>query len=167
MGCQKKDQDQKTQKKLQKMWAWSVVPMGWWTALGGRGSSAGRLPLLREEAVGTGDRQPPWREPWWWLLLLEGWSWLLPWLLWLPQTGCNGLGTWNGRQTTAVMKHHNGDYQGCPILWWSRFFQTGWEWLSFIHAKNVWCYGEGYFGQKKFAEKVRKSRQNVNRDKSA
>ena len=51
MGCQKKDQDQKTQKKLQKMWAWSVVPMGWWTALGGRGSSAGRLPLLREEAA--------------------------------------------------------------------------------------------------------------------
>ena len=25
--------------------------MGWWTALGGRGSSAGRLPLLREEAA--------------------------------------------------------------------------------------------------------------------
>ena len=36
-----------------------------------------------------------------------------------------------------------------------------------IHAKNVWCDGEGYFGQKKFAEKVRKSRQNVDRDKSA
>ena len=36
-----------------------------------------------------------------------------------------------------------------------------------IHAKNVWCCGEGYFGQKKIAEKVRKSRQNVNRDKSA
>ena len=36
-----------------------------------------------------------------------------------------------------------------------------------IHAKNVWCCGEGYFGQTKFAEKVRKSRQNVNRDKSA
>ena len=39
--------------------------------------------------------------------------------------------------------------------------------LIFIHAKNVWCCGEGYFGQKKIAEKVRKSRQNVNRDKSA
>ena len=38
---------------------------------------------------------------------------------------------------------------------------------SSIHAKNVWCCGDGYFGQKKFAEKVRKSRQNVNRDKSA
>ena len=36
-----------------------------------------------------------------------------------------------------------------------------------IHAKNVWCCGEGYFGQIKFAEKVRESRQNVNRDKSA
>ena len=36
-----------------------------------------------------------------------------------------------------------------------------------IHAKNVWCCGEGYFGQNKFAEKVRKSRQNVDRDKSA
>ena len=36
-----------------------------------------------------------------------------------------------------------------------------------IHAKNVWCGGEGYFGQKKFAEKVRKSRQNINRNKSA
>ena len=36
-----------------------------------------------------------------------------------------------------------------------------------IHAKNVWCCGDGYFGQKKFAEKVRKLRQNVNRDKSA
>ena len=36
-----------------------------------------------------------------------------------------------------------------------------------IHAKNVWCGGKGYFGQKKIAEKVRKSRQNVNRDKSA
>ena len=35
-----------------------------------------------------------------------------------------------------------------------------------IHAKNVWCCGEGYFCQKKFAEKVRKSWQNVNRDKS-
>ena len=38
---------------------------------------------------------------------------------------------------------------------------------SIIHAKNVWCCGEGYFGQKKIAEKVQKSRQNVNRDKSA
>ena len=28
-----------------------------------------------------------------------------------------------------------------------------------IHAKNVWCCGEGYIGQKKIAEKVRKSRQ--------
>ena len=36
-----------------------------------------------------------------------------------------------------------------------------------IYAKNVWCCGEGYFCQKKIAEKVRKSRQNVNRDKSA
>ena len=36
-----------------------------------------------------------------------------------------------------------------------------------IHAKNVWCCGDGYFGQKKIAEKVRKSRQNVNCDKSA
>ena len=36
-----------------------------------------------------------------------------------------------------------------------------------IHAKNVWCCGGGYFGLKKFAEKLRKSRQNVNRDKSA
>ena len=36
-----------------------------------------------------------------------------------------------------------------------------------IHAKNVWCCGEGYFGQKQIAERVRKSRQNVNRDKSA
>ena len=36
-----------------------------------------------------------------------------------------------------------------------------------IHAKNVWCCGEGYFGPKIIAEKVRKSRQNVNRDKSA
>ena len=36
-----------------------------------------------------------------------------------------------------------------------------------IHTKNVWCCGEGYFGQNKFAEKVRKSRQNVDRDKSA
>ena len=36
-----------------------------------------------------------------------------------------------------------------------------------IHGKNVWCCGDGYFGQKKIAEKVRKSRQNVNRDKSA
>ena len=47
--------------------------------------------------------------------------------------------------------------------WW-------WEWWSLvmlIHAKNVWCCGEGYFGQKKIAEKVRKSQQNVNRDKSA
>ena len=104
-------------------------PDGLVDSTGRRGSSAGRLPLVREEAVGTGDRQPPWREPWWWLLLLEGWSWW-SWLLWLPQTGCNGLGTWNGRQTTAAMKHHVGDYQGCP-LWWSRFFQTGWEWLSF------------------------------------
>ena len=33
--------------------------------------------------------------------------------------------------------------------------------------KNVWCGGEGYFGPKKIAEKGRKSRQNVNRDKSA
>ena len=33
--------------------------------------------------------------------------------------------------------------------------------------KNVWCCGEGYFGQKKFAEKVRKSRQKVNSDKSS
>ena len=34
-----------------------------------------------------------------------------------------------------------------------------------IHAKNVWCCGEGYFGQKKFTEKVRKSRQKcVNRE---
>ena len=39
--------------------------------------------------------------------------------------------------------------------------------LQIIHAKNVWCCGEGYFGQNKFAEKVRKSRQNVDRDKSA
>ena len=39
--------------------------------------------------------------------------------------------------------------------------------VKYIHAKNVWCCGDGYFGQKKFAEKVRKSRQNVNRDKSA
>ena len=38
--------------------------------------------------------------------------------------------------------------------------------VSFIHAKNVWCCGEGYFGQNKFAGKVRKSRQNVDRDKS-
>ena len=36
-----------------------------------------------------------------------------------------------------------------------------------IHAKNVWCYGEGYFGQKNIAEKVRKLRQNVDRDISA
>ena len=41
--------------------------------------------------------------------------------------------------------------------------KMGWD----IHAKNVWYYGEGYFGQKKIAEKVRKSRHNVNRDKSA
>ena len=34
-----------------------------------------------------------------------------------------------------------------------------------IHAKNVWCCREGYFGQKKIAEKVRKSRQKcVNRE---
>ena len=39
--------------------------------------------------------------------------------------------------------------------------------LTIIHAKKVWCCGEGYFGQKKFAQKVRKLRQNVNRDKSA
>ena len=39
--------------------------------------------------------------------------------------------------------------------------------VTIIHAKNVWCCGEGYFGQKKLAENVRKSRQNVNRDKSA
>ena len=39
------------------------------------------------------------------------------------------------------------------------------QWI--IHAKNVWWCGEGYFGKKKFAEKVRKSRQNVNRNKSA
>ena len=87
-------------------------PDGLVDSTGRRGSSAGRLPLVREEAVGTGDRQPPWREPWWWLLLLEGWSWW-SWLLWLPQTGCKCLGTWNGRQTTAAMKHHVGDYQGC------------------------------------------------------
>ena len=36
-----------------------------------------------------------------------------------------------------------------------------------IHPKKDFCCGDGYFGQKKFAEKVRKSRQNVNRDKSA
>ena len=36
-----------------------------------------------------------------------------------------------------------------------------------IDARNVWCCGEGYFVQKRFAEKVRKLRQNVNRDKSA
>ena len=42
-----------------------------------------------------------------------------------------------------------------------------WKQVPPIHAKNVWCCGEGYFGQKKKAEKVCKSRQNVNRDKSA
>ena len=36
-----------------------------------------------------------------------------------------------------------------------------------IHPKKDFCCGDGHFGQKKFAEKVRKSRQNVNRDKSA
>ena len=36
-----------------------------------------------------------------------------------------------------------------------------------IHEKKDFCGGDGYFGQKKLAEKVRKSRQNVNRDKSA
>ena len=36
-----------------------------------------------------------------------------------------------------------------------------------IHEKKDFCGEGGYFGQKKFAEKVRKSRQNVNRDKSA
>ena len=36
-----------------------------------------------------------------------------------------------------------------------------------IHPKKDFCCGDGYFGQKEFAEKVRKSRQNVNRDKSA
>ena len=36
-----------------------------------------------------------------------------------------------------------------------------------IHPKKDFCCGDGYFGQKKFAEKVRKSRQNVNCDKSA
>ena len=34
-------------------------------------------------------------------------------------------------------------------------------------CKNVWWCREGYFGQKKIAEKVRKSQQNVNRDKRA
>ena len=111
MGCQKKDQDQKTQ-TVAKNVSLICCPDGLVDSTGRRGSSAGRLPLVREEAVGTGDRQPPWREPWWWLLLLEWWSWW-SWLLWLPQTGCNGLGTWNGRQTTAAMKHHVGDYQGC------------------------------------------------------
>ena len=36
-----------------------------------------------------------------------------------------------------------------------------------IHEKKDFCGGDGYFGQKNLAEKVRKSRQNVNRDKSA
>ena len=39
--------------------------------------------------------------------------------------------------------------------------------ISPYMQKMMWCCGEGYFGQKKIAEKVRKSRQNVNRDKSA
>ena len=41
------------------------------------------------------------------------------------------------------------------------------QWAKIIHGKKDFCGGDGYFGQKKLAEKVRKSRQNVNRDKSA
>ena len=57
-----------------------------------------------------------------------------------------------------------------PVPTWTvrRPSRPFWDWaVRAIHAKNVWCCGEGYFGQKKIAEKVRKSRQNVNRDKSA
>ena len=53
-------------------------------------------------------------------------------------------------------------------LGWGYLGQGTMIWDVFgIHAKNVWCCGEGYFGQKKIVEKVRKSRHNVNRDKRA
>ena len=45
--------------------------------------------------------------------------------------------------------------------------EKGGEGGAGIHPKRDFCCGDGYFSQKKFAEKVRKSRQNVNRDKSA
>ena len=51
-------------------------------------------------------------------------------------------------------------------LGWGYLGQGTMIWNVFgIHAKNVWCCGEGYFGKKKIAGKVRKSRQNVNREK--
>ena len=67
------------------------------------------------------------------------------------------------RQATNLLSMHLTFHGGGRCL--KKYVVYFWAWG--IHAKNVWCYGEGYFGQKKIAEKVRKSRQNVNRDKSA
>ena len=84
-------------------------------------------------------------------------------------------------QNQLILIDHGTDAapQGSQILptkYWLRRFWKGLKKVlikyekhppTHIHAKNVWCCGEGYFGQNKIAEKERKSRQNVNRDKSA
>ena len=52
--------------------------------------------------------------------------------------------SWVGQSTTSIPQLLFLKLKRTPKLW-------------DIHAKNVWCCGEGYFGQKKIAEKVRKS----------
>ena len=55
-----------------------------------------------------------------------------------------------------------GGQYGCPTFWGSpRRSIASVDQSAPIHGKKDFCGGDGYFGQKKLAEKVRKSRQNL------
>ena len=78
------------------------------------------------------------------------------------------VGFWDtGEYITTSAKLQVGHPPGAPLYQMLGAIFSIFGGVGGIHENNAFCCGDGYFGQKKIAEKVRKLRQNVNRDKSA